>query len=146
MGPFRAGGAYLQLHADLLLFEHGLAFRIRGRALCTPSHIGRQSHLRYPPTQLSLDIRAHMMNFLVVMGMESQLRHAATMSRISMLPPLIAFPRIPACPHAPHAHEHERGPEFAHTARPSQHEGTDDLVAAHGHDDGAERYRDGMSF
>ena len=83
------------------------------------------------------------MNFLVAMRMVSQLRHAATMSRISMLPPLVAFP---ACPHAPHAHEHERGTEFAHTARPSQHEGTDDPVAAHGHDDGAERYHDGMSF
>ena len=53
----------LRLHAGLPLLEHGLVLRIRGRALCTPSHIGRQSHLRYR-TQLSLDMRAHVIDEL----------------------------------------------------------------------------------
>ena len=50
-----------QPHAGLPLLEHGLALGMRGRTLCTPSHIGRQSHLRYG-TQLSLDMRAHVID------------------------------------------------------------------------------------
>lgn len=53
----------LRLHAGLPLLEHGLALRIGGQTLCTPSHIGRQSHLRYR-TQLSLDMRAHVIDEL----------------------------------------------------------------------------------
>ena len=51
----------LRLHAGLPLLEHGIALGIGGRTLCTPSHIGRQSHLRYR-TQLSLDMRAHVID------------------------------------------------------------------------------------